>query len=88
MTIRRTKRSFTLSPDAIVFLESLRVTRKAASVSSVLEEILQEARRDQERAMLDQATSDYYSSLTDIEVQEQSQWGAFALAQISVNEES
>ena len=49
-TDRKAKKSYTLSPESVAFLETLRKRRRAASISSVLEEILQAVRRQQERA--------------------------------------
>jgi polyribonucleotide nucleotidyltransferase len=78
-TDRKAKKSYTLSPESVAFLETLRKRRRAASISSVLEEILQAVRRQQERAGIEKSVSAYYSSLSDKEVLEQAQWGEFAL---------
>lgn len=85
-TNRRTKRSFTISPEAAAFLEMLCRRQQAASVSAVLEELLQQARRDEARSSIDKAVSDYYSSLTDDEVKEDALWGEFALTQFPSEE--
>ena len=53
--------------------------RRAPSVSSILEEILSGVRREQGKAALDRAVSDYYSSLSQEESEEQANWGEFAL---------
>jgi hypothetical protein len=78
---RKAKKSYTLSPESVAFLETLRKRRRAASISSVLEEILQAVRRQQERANIEKSVAAYYSSLSDKEVQEQAQWGEFALGE-------
>jgi hypothetical protein len=78
-TARKTKKSFTLAPETVEFLEAMRKKRHAESVSSVLEEILQTVRREQERARIDRAVSDYYTSLSDSERTEEAKWGDFAL---------
>lgn len=83
---RKAKKSYTLSLETVAFLEGIRRRRRAQSVSAVLEEILQELRREQERASLERAVSDYYSSLTDEEVAEQAEWGEFALRQLRSEE--
>ena len=80
-TGRKAKKSYTLSPETIAFLETLREKRRADSVSAVLEEILQAARRAAERASVECAVSDYYSRLSDREVNEHALWGEFALSQ-------
>jgi hypothetical protein len=76
---RKAKKSFTLSSESVEFLEAVRKKRRALSVSSVLEEILQEARRVQEAGRLERAVEDYYASLSDNDVKEQINWGEFAL---------
>ena len=79
---RKSKKSFTLSKESADFLEAVRRERRALSVSSVLEEILQSARRQRARAMVERAVADYYSSLSDDEVQEQANWGEFAMGEL------
>jgi hypothetical protein len=82
-TARKQKRSFTLSPDSIAFLERLRKKRKVPSCSMVLDEIISEAGRRQRKAEVHKAIDDYYSGLTDAEVAEDRAWGEFALEQVS-----
>lgn len=79
---RRAKKSYTLSPESVAFLESLQRKRHADSVSAILEQILQAVRRQHEQASIEQAMADYYGSLTDDEVNEQAEWGAFALREM------
>lgn len=76
---RKAKKSYTLSPESIAFLETLRKLRRAASTSSILDEILQSVRRHHERASIEKSVSAYYSSLSGKEAAEQSEWGEFAL---------
>lgn len=78
---RKTKKSYTLSPESLTFLETLRKRRRASSISSVLEEVIQAFRRREERANIEKSISTYYSSLSDDEVAEQAEWGDFALAE-------
>ena len=80
-TGRKAKKSYTLSPESVAFLETLRKRRRAASISSVLEEILQAVRRGQERASIEKSVSAYYSSLSDKEAEEQAAWSDFALGE-------
>jgi methylthioribose-1-phosphate isomerase len=79
---RKAKKSYTLSPESVDFLETLRKKRRARSISFVLEEILQAARREAEMAKINQSVSDYYDSLSDEEMEELSQWGEFGLRQL------
>jgi hypothetical protein len=54
---RKAKKSYTLSPESVDFLEALRRKRRARSISFVLEEILQAARREAELATIDQSVT-------------------------------
>jgi hypothetical protein len=76
--IRKPKKSYTLSRESVAFLEAMRKKRRARSVSSVLDEILQALRRQQERSTIDQAVASYYTSLSATEATEQAQWGELA----------
>jgi len=80
---RKAKKSYTLSPESVDFLETMRKKRQAVSVSSVLEEILQAVRRQQGKATVERAVADYYASLSREEVEEQTHWGDFALREFS-----
>jgi len=77
--LRKAKKSYTLSPQTVAFLESMRKKRHAPSTSHVLEEILQAFRRGQEKLALDKAFHDYYSALSPEDANEQVLWGEFAL---------
>lgn len=78
-TVRKAKKSYTLSQESVAFLESVRRKRRAPSASSVLEDILQMARRGHRGKTLDQVVSDYYDRLPAGEPDEQALWGEFAL---------
>jgi len=80
---RKAKKSYTLSPEIVEFLEVVRKKRHAESVSAILEEILQDVRREHERASVERAVGEYYSSLSEGEVAEHARLGEFALAQLS-----
>ena len=75
----KARKTYTLSPELVEFLETTRRRRRAPSVSSVLEEILQAARREEGKAKVEKAVADYYTSLSREEAEEQSAWGEFAL---------
>ena len=75
---RKAKKSFTLSIESVAYLEEVRKKSGAASMSAIVEEILQAARREEKRAATDRPMTEYYDSLTDEEVEEQRQWGEFA----------
>lgn len=82
-TARKQKRSYTLSPDSIAFLDRLRKKRKVSSCSMVLDQLISEAGRRQRKAEIHKAMDDYYSSMTDEEIAEDRAWGQFALEQAS-----
>jgi hypothetical protein len=75
---RKAKKSYTLSSESVAFLELMRKKRRAVSVSSVLEEILQAVRRRQEQDRVEQSVSQYYSSLSGKEAAELVEWAEFA----------
>jgi hypothetical protein len=72
------KRSYTLSPQSVQFLQALKSKRRAASVSAVLEDILQEARRNGWRNALESSVADYYSALPAHVEADDRAWADFA----------
>jgi predicted glycosyltransferase len=78
---RKAKKSYSLSHESVQFLETMRKRRKASSISSILEDILQAVRRQQERAVLEHAVAGYYDSLSGAEAEELTAWGEFALTE-------
>jgi hypothetical protein len=83
---RKVKKSFTLSSESVAYLEEVRKKNGADSMSAILEEILQAARREEKRAAIDRAMKEYYDSLTDEEVEEERQWGEFAQREFASRE--
>jgi hypothetical protein len=79
--VPKEKKTFTLSPELVAFLEARRDKLRASSVSAVLEAILQAARREEERVTLENAVAGYYDSLSAEEIDERKKWGEFALGQ-------
>ncbi|HKW98311.1 MAG TPA: hypothetical protein VJN43_11310 [Bryobacteraceae bacterium] len=77
----KAKKSYTLSPSSVEFLEQLRKKRHAPSTSSVLDEILQALKRGRQKKALERAVAAYYDSLTDEDAAEEVQWGDFALGE-------
>jgi len=75
---RKAKKSYTLSPESVEFLEAIRKKRQVPSVSAILEEILQNVRREHKRAFIERAVAEYYASLSDQDATEQAAWGGFA----------
>ena len=85
-SIPKAKKSYTLSPESVEFLEATRRKRHAASISAILEEILQSVRLEHERVSIDLAVADYYTSLSGKEVTEHAEWGALAEREFSNGE--
>lgn len=75
---RKAKKTFTLSRDAVAFLETEKQKRGRESTSSVLEELIKECREKGNTKKIDLAITNYYDSLTDEEREENSRWGEFA----------
>lgn len=75
---RKIKKSVTLSPESVKLLTALRKERRALSISSVLEGILQEIHSERQRTAIERNIGDYYDSLTPEEVQERKEWAEFA----------
>ena len=85
---RKAKKSYTLSPESVAFLEAMRKKQRAASISAILEEILQGVRRQHDRAAVERAVTDYYGSLSAREIEDQAEWGEFALHEFPSGERS
>jgi len=83
---RKTRKSYTLSPESVAFLEAVSRARHATSVSSVLDEMILNIRRAQERDALDRAVTKYYGALSDEDAKELTEWGEFALGEFPFEE--
>jgi hypothetical protein len=81
------RRTFTLSPESLAYLEQQARERQLDSQSAVLDELLQEKTREQRRAALEAKITAYYDSLNDEEVEEQRAWGEFAEQTLVLDEE-
>jgi hypothetical protein len=68
--LRKAEKGYTLSLDSVRFLEDLRKRHRARSTSSVLDENVQAFYRSQRKKALAQNVSQYYSSLSLAEVEE------------------
>jgi predicted CopG family antitoxin len=77
----KTKKTFSLSREAVKYLESLRDKRRAESVSSVLEELIRQQREVREMERISASISNYYDSLSDEGAAEDQAWGKFAETQ-------
>jgi len=75
---RKAKKTFTLSREAVAFLETEKQKRGRESTSLVLEELIKECREKGNTKKIDLAITNYYDSITDEERDENSRWGEFA----------
>jgi hypothetical protein len=81
------RRTFTLSPESLAYLEQQARRRKLGSQSAVLDELLLEKTREQWREALEANVTAYYDSLSEAEVEEDRLWGEFAGRHLALNEE-
>jgi hypothetical protein len=84
--VRKAKKTYSLSPESVEFLEKLRQRPHAPSVSFILAEILQAVRREQGKAALERAVADYYSSFSAQDAADEAEWGEFAQREFSKGE--
>jgi hypothetical protein len=81
------RRTFTLSPESLAYLEQQARERQLDSQSAVLDNLLLEKTAEQRRATLEAKITAYYDSLSDEEVEEQRAWGEFAEQTLVLDEE-
>ena len=78
---RKEKKTFSLSRESILFLESVRKQKKRDSISAVLEELIRQEQQASEMKRISASVTNYYDSITDDERQENRAWGQFAETQ-------
>jgi hypothetical protein len=79
--VRKERRTYTLSGEAISILEAEKMERHAKSASAALEELLKDRRRQKEMADVAASISGYYDSLSEDEIREDQLWGQFSESQ-------
>lgn len=72
----------------MTYLEMEKRQRRAVSASAVLDEILLERKRDNERRRIDASMRAYYDSLTDSQMAEDEKWGEFSESQFPAEQDS
>jgi hypothetical protein len=80
-SLRKAKRTFSLSRQTVAFLESERRARREKSLSAVLEEIVRCHQEEKEMQRISAAFTRYYDSLTPSEIAEDRAWAEFAATQ-------
>jgi hypothetical protein len=84
---RRTKqrKTFTLSPESVAFLEQLSANRADSrgqqSVSAVLDDLLLAVVKDKQRQEIEEKIGRYYDERSKAEEQEELDWGKFAMGE-------
>jgi hypothetical protein len=78
---RKARKTFSLSREAVKYLESLRKERKQSSMSAVLEDVVRQLQQAKELERISASTTRYYDSLTPEEIAEDRAWGDFAATQ-------
>ena len=73
-TVRKMKRSFTLTPESVAFVAETRQKRQAGSDSEALDLLLRELMLEARRQELEAATKAYYDNASDEELTEQREW--------------
>jgi hypothetical protein len=79
----RVKKSYSISREAEQFVRRVRKSRKIASDSEALDQILREALQAQSRAGIDAAYKAYYDAASDAELAEEFTWAEFAGSQLA-----
>ncbi len=75
---KKQPRTFSLSRDVIDILERYKKERKAGSLTAAVEEIV----REWTTVQMAQQVAAYYDSLSDEEVAQEKNWGAFSETQL------
>lgn len=78
---RKEKKTYSLSREAIRFVEAVQKERKIDSASSALDELLREQKQTREMEQTSAAITKYYDSLTEKEMEEDHTWGKAGEAQ-------
>ncbi len=76
--IRRVKKSYTLTPEAVAFLSETRKKQRAGSDSEALDLLLRELKLEAKRNEIDLAFKAYYDSASEQELTEQREWAEMA----------
>jgi len=77
-TVRKIKRSFTLTPESVAYLGEMRKKRGAGSDSEALDLLGREEMLEAKRQEIDAAYKEYYDTASDADLAEQSKWAEMA----------
>jgi hypothetical protein len=80
-SLRKDKRTFSLSRQTVAFLESERKATRQKSLSAVLEEIVRRHQEEKEMERISASVTRYYDSISEEERAENLAWAKFAETQ-------
>jgi hypothetical protein len=80
-TVRKAKKTFSLSKDAVRYLESVRKEKKRRTISSVLEDMIRQQQQAGQLERISSAVTRYYDSISEEQREEDGAWGRFAESQ-------
>lgn len=78
--VRKEKKTFSLSRDAVSYLENARKAERKSS-SEILEELIREKKLAAEQERISASIRGYYDSLSEEEREENRAWGQFSESQ-------
>jgi hypothetical protein len=76
--MRRVKRSFTLTPESVAFLNKTRQQRGVPSDSETLDLLLRELIQESKHRELNAAYTAYYDTISEDALTEESEWAGMA----------
>jgi len=82
-TGRKIKKSFSISVESDAFIRRSCKERKSNSESETLDTLLSELMAIRQQTAIEAAYANYYDSLSEDEVAEESAWGTFAESQLA-----
>jgi hypothetical protein len=82
--VRKERRTYSLDPELVRYVEKVKQECRIDSASAALEELLWESKRQRERKRQDDLIANYYSSLDEAEIAQESEWGRFAETQFPI----
>jgi hypothetical protein len=80
-TRRKVKRTFSLSPEALAYLEAIQMDQHLPSVSAALDQVIREKKLEAENKRISASVTNYYDSIGEEEMAEDRAWGQFAETQ-------
>jgi len=78
---RREKRTFSLSAEAVAYLDAL--AQDYQSASEALDTLIREKRAETERQRVSASIRNYYDSISEDEREENRRWGEFVVSQLA-----